>query len=168
MKARLITFIVFLASVVSFSACGILNRAQSPDEIAGFVLEAIDSRSFTVDVDHIIPLRGPSRHDFGYSVKVDGEDVISHLPFFGVSSVSTYNEGNPLSFEGKIQQYNCYQDKKGAFVIDFVTVNPVNIQVPIYYHLTIWGNGSTYITVNSPGRDSMSYSGNLVEPKDAE
>jgi hypothetical protein len=85
-----------------------------------------------------------------------------------VSSVSTYNEGNPLSFEGKIQQYNCYQDKKGAFVIDFVTVNPVNIQVPIYYHLTIWGNGSTYITVNSPGRDSMSYSGNLVEPKDAE
>ena len=41
-------------------------------------------------------------------------------------------------------------------------------QYLVYYHLTIWGNGSTYITVNSPGRDSMSYSGNLVEPKDAE
>lgn len=163
MKAKLITIIVFLVASVSFSACGILNRAQSPDEIKAFVIEAIDTRSFTIDVDHIVPLRGPSRHDFGYSVMVEGDNVNSHLPFFGVSSVSTYNEGSPLSFEGKIQKYNCYQDKKGAFVVDFVTFNPSNIQVPIYYHITIWGGGSTYITVNSPGRDTMSYSGNLVE-----
>ena len=165
MKARLITIIVILLSTFFFSGCGLLNRAQSSDEIAAYVLDAIETQSFTVDVDHIIPLRGPSRHDFGYSVKVEGEDVSSHLPFFGVSSVSTYNEGNPLSFDGKIREYNCYQDKKGAFIIDFITFNPSNIQVPIYYHLTIWGSGSTYITVNSPGRDSMSYSGNLVEPE---
>lgn len=165
MKARIIVFLVIVAAALSFSSCGVLSRSQSSGDIAEYVIEAIETQSFTVDVDHIIPLRGPSRHDYGYSVRVEGEDINSHLPFFGVSSVSTYNEGNPLSFDGKIREYSCYQDQKGAFVIDFVTFNPANIQVPIYYHITIWGSGSTYITVNSAGRDSMSYSGNLVEPK---
>ena len=158
MKASHLAAVLVLG--LFLGGCG-AQKAALEAETAAIVAEAIETQAFTMNVNQSIPVRGTPRNDFGYSITVKDGVLDSHLPYFGMSRVVAYNIGNSLSFTSPVQAYNCYQNKKGAFIIEFVATNSLDPKTPVYYQLTVWDNGSAHLIVNSPGRDTMTYNGSL-------
>jgi len=114
-------------------------------------------------VDRILPLRGPSRNEFGYSIRVKDGTLVSYLPYFGVSRSMNYNEGNPLNFEGPVESYAVSRNRKGAYVVEFLARNPANHE-QVLYQLSVWEDGETSMTVHCPDRDRMAYTGRMTVP----
>ena len=155
---------VLLATLL-VSACGIFS--QTPEEVqrtAQIVRERLDNRTYTIDVDYMIPLRGKPQIVNSFSITVDGDVLDSHLPYFGVAQNASYGGGNALSFKERISGYS-----DTGFVGDKRSIlMQVKTQEDIFvYSITVFDNGSADINVNCHNRDDISYRGNL-RTRDAE
>ncbi|MBQ9711843.1 MAG: DUF4251 domain-containing protein, partial [Bacteroidales bacterium] len=105
------------------------------------VYKALDSGRYRIGVDTMIPRRGSSRHlTTPYSVTVDGDKLISYLPYFGVAYDVPYGGGKSLNFESTIKEYNRKTGKKGEELISIMTDDGEDV---LYYLLTVFSNGKS-------------------------
>ena len=152
---------IYIAIVLFLAACGTLR--QTPEErarIEQLVEQRLDARDFRIDVNYMIPLRGSGKAvSGGYSIKVDGTVIESHLPYAGVAHSVPYGGGKVLSFKDDIDEYaDSGWQKNGERTIVFSTNNEEDI---IVYTLTLFTNGRTDIRVHCQNRDDISFRGTL-------
>ena len=78
---RHLNMLAVLLATLLVSACGIFS--QTPEEVqrtAQIVRERLDNRTYTIDVDYMIPLRGKPQIVNSFSITVDGDVLDAHLP----------------------------------------------------------------------------------------
>ncbi len=151
--------LILLSAVCALAACGSLR--QSPEERARMeaqVQERLDSRRYQVDINYMRPLRGGSRAlTSPYSLTVNGDKVISYLPYFGVAYDVPYGGGKALNFEGKILEYReaVRGDRRRIL---FTTSSGED---ELLYQLDVFGNGKASLNVRSRNREAIDFDGFL-------
>ncbi|MBQ9661309.1 MAG: DUF4251 domain-containing protein [Bacteroidales bacterium] len=148
------------AMICALAACGTVR--QSPEERAqteAKIQERLDSRRFKVDIDYVRPARGGARPaNSTYSLTVNGDKVISYLPYFGVAYNIPYGGGKGLNFEGEITDYQDTPIKKDRRRIIFQTSSGED---RLIYQLDVFGNGKASLNVRSGNRDTIDFDGYL-------
>lgn len=152
--------LILLSAVCVLAACGSLR--QSPEERARMeaqVQERLDSRRYKVEINYMRPLRGASRAlTSPYSLTVNEDKVISHLPYFGVAYQVPYGGGKALNFEGKILEYRETAVRGDRRRILFLTSSGED---ELIYQLDVFGNGKTTLNVRSRNREAIDFDGFL-------
>ena len=121
---------------------------------------AIEARSFVIEVDRMLPMSGSSRTlTSSYSLTIDGEKVKSYLPYFGRAYSIPYGGGEGLIFQSTITDYQHTFDKKGVANIEFRTKTNEDLYT---YRVQIFVNGSSSIQVSSNNRQAISFSGKAL------
>ena len=153
-------FIILAAAALLL--CGCASLRLTPEEqakIAEQVQLNLDNRTFEIDVDQMNPRRGPSRHVTNYSLKIDGDKIVSHLPYFGQAWNLPYGGGKGLSFEAKISDYIETYPKPDRRRIVLATNNGEDLLV---YTIEVFNNGRADIDLRSRNREPISYMGTIV------
>jgi hypothetical protein len=148
-----------LVLAVLLSGCSASKGLTTEEKIAGeaTLREAIENRTFTVEVDRAMPMSGSSRMLTSlYSLEINGDEVKSHLPYFGRAYSVPYGGGDGLIFESTVTDYQSTFDKKGKAVIEFNTKSKEDNCV---FRIHIFANGSSSVNVSSTNRQSISFSG---------
>lgn len=152
--------LILLSALCVLAACGTLR--QSPEERAraeAQIQERLDSRRYKVDINYMRPLRGASRAlTSPYSLTVNGDRVISYLPYFGVAYNVPYGGGKALNFEGKILEYQEATVRGDRRRILFVTNSGED---QLIYQLDVFGNGKASLNVRSRNREAIDFDGFL-------
>lgn len=158
--------LAFAAALCALTACGALR--QSPEDEArdeALVKERLDARSYKVDINFVRPNRGRARViSDPYSLTVNGDEVISYLPYFGVAYQVPYGGGSGLNFKGKIHDYQELPPTGGHRTFVFTTENEE--RDVLNYRLEVFPNGKASLTVTSRNRDTIDYQGYLDPDKD--
>ena len=151
---------LFLIALSLFlAACGTLRQtSEERARIEQMVDQRLDARDYRIDVNYMIPLRGGGKSvSGGYSIKVDGTVIESHLPYAGVARNVPYGGGKVLSFKDDIDEYaDSGWQKKGERTIVFTTNNDEDT---IVYTLTLFTNGQADIQVHCRNRDDIGFRG---------
>ena len=155
--------LLLAAATILFSACGVSSQAskESKEEAqrtAQAVWNKLDERSFTIDVTYMIPMRGHSKSVTGYFLSIDGTNINSGLPYFGVAHSAPYGGGKGLSFEDKIQKYEDLGVVKDSRTIK---INVRNEEDAYEYTITVYNSGDADIHVHCDNRDDISFRGRL-------
>ena len=143
------------AACLLIGSCG--TPRMTPQEkklqqarITSQVNSILDSRSFKINVDYMNPLRGGGRAiTFGYCVKVDGEKLVSYLPYVGDAR--------------NIREYQDSGFKKDRRTITLSTSIDGDL---LDYTIIVFDNTKADIRVHSRNRDDISYIGYLQLTKD--
>lgn len=123
------------------------------------VENALATRHYAVSIQVMYPTRGGAVNvtpDF--SLKVEGDTLVSYLPYFGRAYNVPPGGGKGLNFTAPIKRYEAAKDKKGRTHVLIVADNDEDV---ITYHLEIVDNGRASIDVRCRERESISYSGEL-------
>jgi len=156
-KNYFIWTVLFLSLIMAGCSAskGLTKEERIAQETA--LREAIQKRTFVVEVDKALPVGESMRVlTSSYSLTVNGDEVKSHLPFFGRAYSVPYGGGEGLIFESTITDYQLSFEKKGKTIIDFKTKSKDD---QLVYHIIIFVNGSASINVTSVNRQSISFTG---------
>ncbi|MBQ6253453.1 MAG: DUF4251 domain-containing protein [Bacteroidales bacterium] len=152
---------IIILATAAMALCGCASMRTTPEEkamIEANVKDNLDNRTFIIDVDQMNPRRGPVQHVTNYSISVDGDNLVSHLPYVGQAWNLPYGGGKGLSFESKISDYIEYYPKADRRQIAISTNNGEDTLV---YIITVFANGKSDIEVRSRNRESISYYGTV-------
>jgi predicted small secreted protein len=156
MKTLFKTFII-LAAALTLASCGTMKlTTEEKQELAESIQNSINEKKFEIDINMMNPMRGRSRRVTGFSVLVQGDTLISHLPYFGEARSIPYGGGTGLNFEEEIESYNAVAKKDDCIEVDIVTRHEGD---KLTYNFDIYDNGTAYLTVTSYNRDNISYTG---------
>jgi len=123
----------------------------------------INGKNFVFIPDRVNPSSGRSVSVNGFHLKLEGENVICYLPFYGRAYSAEYGSGSsPFDFTQKLEKYSMTVDKKG-FNIKFSVKNKSD---NIDFILNVFESGSASLRVNSTNRATISYDGDIVEIKE--
>lgn len=161
MKKSLIPVLVALALV---TGCGVSQqtaqrRNEEQKRVAQTVQRKLDGRSFEIDINYMVPMRGGAKAVSNYSVKVDEATLNSHLPYLGEATSVPYGGGKGLTFKDKIESYS---DSGWNNDRRTIVVKVKNEEDSYVYTLEIFNNGAASVRVNSKNRDDISYMGYIV------
>lgn len=148
-----------LILAVALTLCGCASLRMTPEEKAAIeakVQENLDNRSFEIEVDQMNPMRGGTRHVTNYSLKVDGDKLISQLPYFGQAWNLPYGGGKGMNFESKIGEY--FETMPKADMRE-ITLTTNNGEDTFLFVIDVFTNGKTTIRVRSRNREPIEYQG---------
>ncbi|MBR5661710.1 MAG: DUF4251 domain-containing protein [Bacteroidales bacterium] len=154
---RRIFLFVIAITALTLSGCGSLR--MTPEEKAAVeaqIAENMDNRTYFIDVDQVLPRRGSTRHVTNYSLTVNGDKLISHLPYFGQAWNIPYGGGKGMSFESKISDYIESYPKPDRRQITLATNNGEDTFV---FVIEVFNNGKATIDVRSRNREPIAYYG---------
>ena len=161
MKKVLLLAAAILA--VMLAACGTGNgliKAERQAQVEQQVINALENRSYTIEVDWMKPLGGMARHvSSNYELKVNGEKVDSYLPYAGEAYRVPYGGGKGLNFKGEVLNYSTTQVTSNRYLVEF----DVNNEEDIYhYRIDLFSNGKAIIDVIGRDHDAISFDGEMV------
>ena len=163
---RKATLIILAAAALISSGCASLRLTpEEKAQIEAAVQENLDNRHFCIDVDQMVPRRGPSQHVTNYSLTVDGDKLDSHLPYIGQAWNLPYGGGKGMNFESKISDYIETFPKPDRRQIALATNNGEDSFVFI---IQVFTNGKATIEVRSRNRETISYYGQVNPIEEAE
>lgn len=135
------------------------SKKEKKEALAKEVKELVESGSFTIEVDRALPMSGRAVHLTGpYSLRLAGDSVISHLPYFGRAYSVPYGGGEGLILNTTITDKNLKYDKKGNADISFKAKTSEDSHT---FHVKVFKNGNTSIQVQSINRQGISFNGEL-------
>ena len=149
-----------LAAVVSCGTADGLTKVEREAQVVQQVQAALDQGRYTIAVDWMKPLGGMPRHvSSTYTLKVDGEEVDSYLPYVGEAYRLPYGGGKGLNFKGKMTGYKVLHPTSNRYIIEF----DVNNDEDTYrYRIDMFTNGKAIIDVYGHDRDAISFDGEMV------
>jgi hypothetical protein len=131
------------------------QEARAAQEAA--LRQAIENRTFYLDVSRMIPMRGSTRAlTPSYSVEIKKDQIKSNLPYFGRAYSIPYGGGDGLIFDAPISDYKVSRGKKKSTVIE---VKTETVEDNYTYRIEIYPNGSAWISVSMQNRQAISFSG---------
>lgn len=105
------------------------------------------------------PLHGPSKHvDYGFSLEMRGDSIVSYLPYFGVAYSVPYGGGKGLNFTATINNWQLSQTKADMHE---AMVDVSNGEDRLLYRIDVYADGSSQIDVWANERDPISYTGRM-------
>ena len=131
---------------------------QNAKEREANVRKALDADRYTVDINYMIPAKGPGRAlTTDYSIAVRNDSLLSYLPYAGRAYNIPYGGGKALNFSAPIE--SCEKtEKKGETEITIRTRNEEDSYV---YRLTVYKDGNASLHVQPTQRESISFSGEM-------
>ena len=131
---------------------------QNGKEREANVRKALDADRYTVDINYMIPAKGPGRPlTADYSIAVRNDSLLSYLPYAGRAYNIPYGGGKALHFSAPIE--SCEKtEKKGETEITIRTRNEEDSYV---YRLTVYKDGNASLHVQPTQRESISFSGEM-------
>ena len=154
--------ITAILAISALLVCGCASLRLTPEDkarIAAQTEEGLDNRTFKIDVTQMNPKIGPSKQVSNYSLKVDGDRLVSQLPYFGQAWSVPFGGGKGMNFESGISDYIETYPKADRRVITLATNNGEDNLV---FTITVFTNGKATIDVRSRNRDSISYRGMVI------
>lgn len=151
--------IAVFAAIAALCSCGVLTDQTSPEEQA-MILERLNAQSYKVDIQFMLPRRGPQQAlTTPYSVTIDGGHIISHLPYVGEAWDLPYGGGKGLNFESPIDEYSRSLNAFGGGNTIIVTTD--NEEDYLQYRIEVSADGRVNLTVRSQHRETISYRGRI-------
>ncbi|MFD2726051.1 DUF4251 domain-containing protein [Hyunsoonleella rubra] len=97
-------------------------------------------------------------------LKISGDSISSFLPYFGERQMQiTYNgQDTAIQLNGLMENYEIAEGKNNSYNISFSANSAVNNE-RFRVFITLFPNLKSNIRVNSTGRFSIGYSGEIVE-----
>ena len=152
------TIILAISVLLLSSGCGALR--QTPEErqrTTELISQRLDGRDYRIDIDYMTPRRGGGKAvSGGYSVRVEGTIVDSHLPYAGVAYSVPYGGGKVLTFKDDIDKYEDSGWNKGRREVVLSTNNGEDTVV---FTFTVYDDGHTDVHVHCRNREDISYRG---------
>lgn len=149
-----------ISTVIALTSCGTLTHtSEQKQQIAESIQNSIENKDFEFQPNIMNPMRGRTRHVTGYSVRVQGDTLISNLPYFGVAHSAPYGGGTGLSFESEIESYTSTQVADDHYEIKLTTRSEGDL---LTYTFDIFTSGNAQLSVYSRNKDSISYTGEMV------
>lgn len=155
----------FLVIMATLAACGTTQSSSEKAEKEKLMLEqindSINNRTFTSDFTYVVPHRLRPRYLTGeYRVKLQGDSLISILPYFGVAYRSDYGSTeSPLSFNAHIKDYKVTNEKRNRVRVEFKVKNNMEL---LEYHFDFFANGNVFLDVISSDRESITFRGEII------
>ena len=139
------------------------EKALLKQQQAQFVINSITDSHFVIQVDRVTPRRGMSHAlNYGYSLTVKGDTLVSVLPYFGRTYSLPYGGGVGLNFEAKISDIRAVRSNKQ--MLNRLEIAVTNEEDTYLYIIDIYDNGKSYIEVRSRRRETINFSGNISFP----
>lgn len=152
--------------MLSFSACGVFAEIEkeTQEEAAGFVATALSEQELAIEVDRIMPMKGPSIPSYdGYTLKIKDGVVNAYLPFFGEAYTGVVYgiDASGIEFKDCPIEIDDSGSKpsRGKYVWRFTARCGME---KVYVTVTFWEGGSADISCNPTNRSHISYSGNVI------
>jgi len=161
MKAtRAFTIIRYLFFFFILTAFNTL-QAQKNDKAAR-VGNLLESKNFVFRAQSMDPMRGINRQlTSEYDVRLLGDSLLSHLPYFGRAYVAPMNPAeNALQFTSTRFDYVIEGRRKGGWDIN---IKPKDTRDVRQLFLTVSANGSASLQVLSNNREPISFYGYITE-----
>jgi hypothetical protein len=144
-------------SVVLFSLT--ISFAQELDKAT--VEKVVSSKQFVFKAQTVLPMRGSIRSlTSDYEVRLLGDSVISHLPYFGRVYNATYGGSGGVEFTSTKFGYKSKLRKKGGWDVTIETKDVMDRQKLIFY---ISETGYATLQVTDNNREQISFNGYIVE-----
>lgn len=155
--------VALMAAAVLTSCAGsklsAAEKQQRAQRVATEVSEKLNNRRFTIDITYMQPLHGPSKHvDYGFSLEMRGDSIVSYLPYFGVAYNVPYGGGKGLNFTATIKNWQLSQVKEDMHEA-MLEVN--NGEDRLFYRIDVYDDGNSQIDVWANERDPISYTGRM-------
>lgn len=148
----------FTACTASENIAG-QKRAEKAEQVSTVLQNALNSKHFTLNVNNMYPISASSKYVGGeFFLEVKGDTLRSYLPYFGAVYHSSYNMGNALDFEQKMESFQQVRKKKNCTTI-YISVRTA--EDFFKYTLNIFDNGRFDLYVLPVNRQSISYDGEL-------
>jgi hypothetical protein len=104
--------------------------------------------------------------DASFDVKIENDEVICYLPFYGRAySVDYGSREGPFDFTLPIENYTLENEKKGSYLVKFNVKNK-NDNINFMFH--IGSTGSASLIVTSTNRESITFYGDIEAEEDEE
>lgn len=133
--------------------------AQKMDKSSAKTL--VESKKFIFKVQTVLPTGGSNvQVTSDYDIKLNGDSLVSYLPYFGRAYSADYGQPGGLNFTSTKFQYNLKSKKKGGWDI---TIKPTDIKDVRQMFLSIGENGYASLQVISNNRQTISYYGYITE-----
>jgi hypothetical protein len=123
----------------------------------------VDSKAFLFEAIRVIPQGGRTIElTSNYTLEIQPDLIKCDLPFFGraYSGVGYGGDGG-MKFEGKPTVFSTEKKKKAYLIKAEVKGERDSYSIM----LTVYFEGSAYVTINSNNRSSISYDGNIESIK---
>ena len=154
--------------ILILSACG---GTRSTGEIQNFdeLQNLVSSREFEIENDWANPIGGGNINLIGNPnfIRFKGDSVEVFLPYFGVRhSGGGYGGEGGIKYEGLAENLTINENpEKRNIELEFEgDQDNENLE----FHIKLFSNGSSYTSVNTTQRASISYQGNISRPEDNE
>ena len=156
---------LFLGGIISLTVLIQISCSSSRTTVdEGQIIQVkqqIESQRYSISVDYMIPTRGPARSlNTLYSITVQGDTLISYLPYFGRAYNIPYGGGTGLNFTAPLFDYSLSFNSKGTARISFRARSEGDV---ILYNIEIFTNRRASIRVTSNNREGISFNGRLEE-----
>lgn len=137
------------------------EKAEKETALIEQTKQLVDSKTWKVDVNQMLPSQGQSRTlTTSYHVVLQDGKVDSYLPYMGRAHTAEYGgTDSPMIFNADIDNYSIEDGKKDSYIIEFNAKNKNDL---LNFTFNVSTNGSVSISVNSSNRQHISYNGNLV------
>lgn len=137
--------------------------ASKPSAELSAMDSLVGSRNFRVTIDYVYPQSGFDTSIFNPhgSLIIKGDSVYAGLPFFGMSSMSYYNNDNlGINIASTTTKQETVK-KKRYLIYEFTAIDKNSESM--HFFLKVYGGGKIILEVSSTYRSHISYSG-IIEP----
>lgn len=144
--------------VVILGAVPVFSQSKEQNGISS----AIQAKEYVFKARTVMPASGSTRQlTSTYDFTVNGDSVISYLPYFGRAFVAPIGRTESvLDYTSTDFSYKASQGKKGGWVIEIRPKDAEDVEL-VSINISKTGYGTLY--VNSRNRQAISFSGK-VEP----
>jgi hypothetical protein len=127
----------------------------------------LESKDYVFSATQVIPTSMRTLNlDGSFDMKIEGDEVICYLPFYGRAYSAAYGGGEgPFDFTLPIENYTLENEKKGAYLVKFDVKNKND---NINFTLNIGSTGSASLIVTSTNRESINFYGDIEAKEDEE
>lgn len=127
------------------------------------VKEMIEGGRFAIDVNRAVPMSGRAINlNSSYSLELNGDSVVSFLPYYGKAYSVPYGGGNSMDFKTTFSEYDLSYNKKGTATMKFRARTDDDTYA---FTIEVFSNGSSTIRVTPVNKQGIIYYGELAPKK---
>lgn len=169
---NILKIVLALSLVIVTGSCSTQNNIPSEkvnvllqNQEFTFVAErAVPTNMDVINVMNSLPNSSSARIlnlDYGYTLVIKKEEIVATLPYYGRMFTPSFDMNkNSYRFTSKDFTINKTAGKKGSSIYTISLSDQPNIRKMI---LEVYGNGKSYLSINSNDRQPISYDGYIME-----
>ena len=170
----------FLAMLLLLGACGSSKTPATPEQLAQ-LQSLVESRKFEIEAEFALPqtsqayvsaanatlaraggnsLSRISLGGEGYFLKMKGDSVESHLPYYGVrDNFSEYGRPDGIELDSELEEVKVEKKSSGAYQMRFFARKKTErFQIT----LDLFPGGKSNVIIYSGQRDAIRYEGRAI------